>query len=378
MGALEHEIDFPRGGATAVPPHQKDSSHSSKHKFGKAGNQLFGVDKKRGTKRKEPVTAEIPAKKRKRDGKEMVWTKAVTQKLLTDGVMGLGVVTEIYADYVLLETAYSCRVKLLATQISKKFTDLLKSEKVSLDSTFVVGQMVPFRVIERSSQTIEKKRGSAGMKKASEVLPLVTCDPSKLNAHLIPLTLMPGLVLHAVVISQEEKGAVMDIGMQSMQAFLPTEKQQRPVEVGQPVIVGIDSLKTSRVVVVTSYVEQSSLCLEACESLMLNHLMPGTIIECVPDPQPSVSAGVYVTLGNGVRGFVAKSHLPPRLRCDITKVGKTLRCVVMFCQQNTPLLVLSAHPDIVAISKLEKRSSFMYRAVLCYKRIEKLLTQISS
>lgn len=62
-----------------------------------------------------------------------------------------------------------------------------------------------------------------------------------------------------------------------------------------------------------------------------------------------------------MRGFVAKSHLPPRVRGDITKVGKAMRCVVMFCQQNSPLLVLSAHPDVVAISKTEKRSSFLVR-----------------
>ncbi|KAJ1375063.1 hypothetical protein KIN20_038286 [Parelaphostrongylus tenuis] len=360
MIAIDHEIDFPRGGTTTADrSSQKKSKLSSKVKSGRSENQLFGVDKKQTTKKRKLVAAETPSKKRKLDGKGTVWKKPITQNLLTDGVMGLGVVVEIYAHYVLLETAYSCRVKLPATQVSKKFTELLKSEEVSLESMFVVGQMVPFRVIERSSLITEKKYRSNGKKFTSENLPVVTCDPTKLNSHITPQTLMPGLVLHAVVVSQEEKGVVMDIGMQSMQAFLPTEKQQRPVQVGQPVIVRVDSLKTSRVVIVNSYVERDNLCLETCESLVLNHLMPGTIIECVPDPQPSVSAGVYVTFGNGVRGFVAKNHLPPRLRSDITKVGKTLRCVVMFCQQNTPLLVLSAHPDVVAISKPEKRASFL-------------------
>uniref|UniRef100_A0A183GHF5 RRP5 protein n=1 Tax=Heligmosomoides polygyrus TaxID=6339 RepID=A0A183GHF5_HELPZ len=222
----------------------------------------------------------------------------------------------------------------------EKFTELLKVEKISLESAFVVGQMVPFRVLPHNSQKL-------------------TCDPSKLYSHLSPNRIVPGLVLLGVVESVEEKGAVLDIGMQSVQGFLPTGKQNKPVDVGHPIIVRVEPSKTSRVVAVTSYVEQDNLCLEACENLELNHLTPGTIIDCEPDAEPSITAGVYVALGNGVRGFVAKSHLPPRVRGDITKVGKAMRCVVMFCQQNSPLLVLSAHPDVVAISKTEKRSSFL-------------------
>ncbi|VDM68146.1 unnamed protein product [Strongylus vulgaris] len=281
----------------------------------------------------------------------------MTLELLSEGVMGLGVVIEVHEDHVLLETADSCRVRLPATQVSKKFTDLLKTEDISLESAFVIGQLVPFCVTQKSEETAAKKK-SQDAKKKSFSLPIASCDPAKLNAHLSPSRLVPGLVLHAIVESLEEKGALLDIGLQSVQAFLPNKNQQGPVRKGQPIIVRIDAGKTSRVIMVTSFIEQDNLSLEACESLQLNHLMPGTIVDCEPDPEPTVTAGIYVNLGNDVRGFVARSHLPPRLRRDITKVGRSLRCVVMFCQQNTPLLVLSAHPDIVAVSKPQKRASF--------------------
>ncbi|KAK6741823.1 hypothetical protein RB195_009599 [Necator americanus] len=357
MGVLDKEIDFPRGGAPIVPKSRAEKSGTSQKSHNEE-NQLFGVTKKRKSRGTAGTSSEVPAKKRIIEEKAAVWSKPISLDLLTEGVMGLGVVIEIHEDYVLMETADSCRVRLPATQVSKKFTDMLKQEKVSLESSFIIGQLVPFRVIQRSSQ-IEVKKRSLGGKKKTTSLPIVSCDPTKLNAHLSPATLIRGLVLHATVESVEEKGALLDIGLQSVQAFLPGKNQQRPVEQGQPVLVRVDSTKSSRVIVVTSFVEQDNLSLEACENLQLNHLMPGTIVECEPDPEPAVTAGIYVTLGNGVRGFVAKSHLPPRLRSDITRVGRALRCVVMFCQQNTPLLVLSAHPDIVAISKPEKRSSFL-------------------
>ncbi|KAK6058909.1 S1 RNA binding domain protein [Cooperia oncophora] len=331
MGVSEKEVDFPRGGAPTVrTPHAAKSASSKVVKSHNDENQLFGVTKKRKSKSRAPSSSETPTKKKKSEEKSAVWSKPMTLDLLTDGVMGLGVVIEIHEDYVLLETADSCRVKLPATQISKKFTEYLKLEKISLDSAFVIGQMVPFRVTERSSQTT-KKKGKG--KKTTSALPFVTCDPSKLYSHFSPARLVPGLVLQGIVESIEEKGALLDIGMQSLQAFLPTKNQQRSVIIGQPVMVRIELVKSSRVIAVTSYVEQDNLCLEACQSLQLNHLTPGTIIDCEPDAEPSITAGVYVNLGNGVRGFVAKSHLPPRLRGDITKIGRALRCVVMFCQQ---------------------------------------------
>ncbi|KJH53152.1 S1 RNA binding domain protein [Dictyocaulus viviparus] len=354
MGISKQEFDFPRGGASVDPSHGKKSKVSNGCISTHAKNQLFGVSKKRKAGSTTSVVADTPSKKRKVEGAS-IWTRAVTQKYLKDGVMGLGVVVEIYEECVLLETAYSCRVKLPATQISTIFTDLLRSQQISLDSTFIVGQMVPFRVMKE----VEEKRNPSDNGKALENLPIVSCDPSKLNAHLTTSTLFQGLVLHAIVSSHEEKGAILDIGVPCVQGFLPIKKQKYDIKVGQPVLVRVDSLSTSRVVIVDSFVEQGNLSLEACANLQLSHLMPGTIIECQPDVKPSASSGVFVTLGNAVRGFVARNHLPAHLRLDLAKVGKILRCVVMFCQQNNSLLVLSAHPDVLAISKPERRASFL-------------------
>ncbi|KIH63812.1 S1 RNA binding domain protein [Ancylostoma duodenale] len=132
MGVLDKEIDFPRGGAAVAPSSQSHKSGESH----KEENQLFGVAKKRTRmvisryiisllpslkqqvfKRKAKAKADAPSAKRKAvEEKAAVWSKPISLELLTDGVMGLGIVTEIHEDYVLLETADSCRVKLPATQ----------------------------------------------------------------------------------------------------------------------------------------------------------------------------------------------------------------------------------------------------------------------
>ncbi|MFH4978721.1 hypothetical protein AB6A40_005430 [Gnathostoma spinigerum] len=92
------------------------------------------------------------------------------------------------------------------------------------------------------------------------------------------------------------------------------------------------------------------------KSLTLNHLMPGTILH--GEPCSKTRTGVIVSLGNGVKGYVSRNHLPPRLRDDMSRIKKGFRIVVMACQQNSHLLILNAHPDVLALSKPEKRSSF--------------------
>lgn len=81
--------------------------------------------------------------------------------------------------------------------------------------------------------------------------------------------------------------------------------------------------------------------------------MPGTLVTV--EPERVVADGVYVTLRDGVKAFLRKTHLPPRLRYDASRFYKALRVCVLCCQQNMPLLVLSAHPDVVALTRAERR-----------------------
>uniref|UniRef100_A0AC34G2X4 S1 motif domain-containing protein n=1 Tax=Panagrolaimus sp. ES5 TaxID=591445 RepID=A0AC34G2X4_9BILA len=58
----------------------------------------------------------------------------------------------------------------------------------------------------------------------------------------------------------------------------------------------------------------------------------------------------------GLQAFVSREELPPRIRADLSKLVRAFRVVVVLCRQNSPFLVVSGHPDVVALSKSERRS----------------------
>lgn len=88
------------------------------------------------------------------------------------------------------------------------FTEFLKAGKISADDVFTVGQMIPFRVTKRmvDNGAIFFYLQQCVLGPKGKVYPTVSCDPAKLNAHLVPTRLVPGLVIHSIVESSEEKG----------------------------------------------------------------------------------------------------------------------------------------------------------------------------
>ncbi|VDM36741.1 unnamed protein product [Toxocara canis] len=286
-------------------------------------------------------------------------------------------IRKIHDDSVMLESADGVLVTLPATNISDQLTTPLESSSFTLMDIFAVGQMIAYKVIKTANLTASKGKEKYGSRR-----PLVSCSPSVVNAHLVPSGLLNGLVVNGSIESIEDKGkqwnlvnfsdrhhlgAVINLGLRSseLRGFLPSAALPQHLSLetlirGQVLLVRIhnssSSGKVGRVINVSAVPEMESLDGSALEKLRLNMLMPGTILPV--EPLHSTPKGVFVELGNGVKGFIRKQHLPPRLRKDPSKLVKTIRVVVMFCQQNSQMLVLCAHPDIVALSKPQKRSTF--------------------
>ncbi|KAI6174615.1 hypothetical protein M3Y97_01010400 [Aphelenchoides bicaudatus] len=317
------ENDFPRGGALSEVVSTKK------------------VQKKR--KKSEQAAIEEKAKKSRIDPEyEGIFTKFVSKELLTEDMRALGAVKKIKETEVVLETVNGLKVLLDARSISNEFTANLG--KTSLDQIFHVGQLLALKVLKSAKQKNEE--------------PKVTIDPVALNCHLVPAAFKNALVINGSVMSIEDKGAVINIGLSKVTGFvknedLPKEWKLEKLHIGQVLLFRVrrPEMKTQqRVIDLSAF---SDMDVYADEKLSIADLMPGTIVSVEPDK--AVYSGVFGSLLNGNKVYINKNNLPPRIRLDPGKFIKPIRAAVVCTLPNSPIFVLSAHPDIVASSRIERR-----------------------
>nr|CRZ23505.1 Bm2236 [Brugia malayi] len=303
----------------------------------------------------------LPIKNEQKSEYVGVWNQRITPNFLTEGMLGLGVVMKIREAEILLECSDGVVVKVPVQNFGSLMLETLRNSSITLEDVFRVGQMLAFKVIKgRETHDTQKKR-----KKAS--YPIVSCDPLIVNFHLNPGALIDGLVLNGVVGSVEDKGVIIDLGLQSVELkgflaerHLPSTFPKESLIKGQPLLLRIQnessSNKKARVISLSAVPEMECLDGAVVKKLKLNDLMPGTLL--LVNPLQPTHSGVYVNIGNDIKGYVSRQHLPPRYRNDPYKCLKSFKTIVMFCQQNSNLLTLNGHPDIIAVSKLVKRTNF--------------------
>ncbi|CAD5225467.1 unnamed protein product [Bursaphelenchus xylophilus] len=307
------------------------------------GGELKPLENKRptGTKRKATDDVEEPSKKRVVDEQYAdVFIQKLKKELFTTDVRGLGIVREIKDTEIILEAASGLSVKVPVKQMPKLFVKSFG--EVELSDVYQLGQSLAFK--------IEKAAGKAKNEKA-----LASIDPAVVNSHIVSGALKNALVLNGTIQSLEGKGAVVDLGIGKTNGFVQTADVPdafKPLKVGQVLLFRVrkTSKKAERVAQLSAFADSDTY---AEDGLDQNQLLPGTII--LSEPEKVVSTGLFVKLSDNVRAFVHKSNLPPRIRLDPSRLGKSLRVIVTSILPNSPLFTLTAHPDIISTSNPAKK-----------------------
>ncbi|KAL3096989.1 hypothetical protein niasHS_002705 [Heterodera schachtii] len=332
---MSTEIDFPRGGTSKV--------------------LQLGLHNRKGAKRISSFSSATTKKKTKIEGDDIVpyagvFRQKFSREILTQNLRGLAIIKFVGEVELTLECAEGILLKLPATQISRIFSKNLANTEATLDELFTMGQALAFRPLGT------KERGRKSV-------PTVTVCPNEVNSHLIPSLLIANSVLNGAVISTEEKGAVIDLGFStsSVNGFvhsddLPPHLSLDKLHVGQVALFRVKEKPTpsTRVIKLSGFTEMGCLIGEEGQDVLeFKHLTPGSIVEV--EPEKIVTDGLFVGINSGPKAFIRKVHLPPRLRFDSNRIAKKFRACCVACQPNTSVLMLTAHPDILALSKCEKR-----------------------
>uniref|UniRef100_A0A0K0FY01 Protein RRP5 homolog (inferred by orthology to a human protein) n=1 Tax=Strongyloides venezuelensis TaxID=75913 RepID=A0A0K0FY01_STRVS len=343
---FNEEPSFPRSkgeGDNSVssnkPQKRRLSKQSETKKKLKRKNNYFSDDNQ---KKKEFL------KKEKEEHAE-IWKRHFCVSYAAPGVLCLAVVKEIRELYVLLETSDSVKLKLPADKISYQFAKASTNKEIPLSSIVKKGQMLVVKVIKGIDEST----------KTSEII--VTCVPKLVNSHVTTGNIGLGTALVGVFDKLEDKGAIIDLGLNSgIKGFVPYNSlppfiDSTKLNLGQPFLFSVTKC-SSRIIQLTGYVEGNIPQPEEAMHFCRENLFPGMVINCSPDDY--VNSGVYTNLGNDIKAYVNKYSLPPRFREDLSTFKKPIKGVVTISKPSSPMLIINCNPDIVAISKPEKRLAF--------------------
>ncbi len=321
---------FPRGKKKKVLVESDD--HAAKKRKASKSDDLFATpatasgSRKRKSEDKARAAAGNNKKARNRSkakandggdeefaGLKVVSAEPLSYGQLTEGLVVLGCVSHV-AEYDLKVSLPGRLVgRLPITAVSRPYTKALEAhargegEAPALGSLFTLGQPLICAV------TKIEKGNNEGFFKVT-----LSCTPQSVQTGLPPGAVKKGTVLQSAVVSAEDHGYIMDIGIAGVTAFLPKKKTEayctrylegRDLAVGQvlPTLVTKGCESGSMAVSLTSEpVKMKKSIIEANE-LSTHMMLPGMVFRT--QVEKVIKKGVRVSLGGSLKGYVNRDHL---------------------------------------------------------------------
>ncbi|RLN50077.1 hypothetical protein BBJ29_000905 [Phytophthora kernoviae] len=165
----------------------------------------------------------------------------------------------------------------------------------ALSAIFQVGQFVPCVVLAT---------GKADKHKQIHL----SLRTSLLHAELSLSTLTKGTALHATVSSVEDHGAIVNLGIRGVNAFVPRKELSEPVQKGQHMLVNVLSMNThTSTATVTPDRSQVVKAVTRGDSFTLKQLVPGMLLNIRVDDV--LENGLSVTFLTFFMATVEQNHM---------------------------------------------------------------------
>ncbi|XP_046383713.1 protein RRP5 homolog [Ischnura elegans] len=310
--AIIKERCFPRGS-------KKASAVSTKTKQKIKKVHLFHSGKKKSKSNRNTKKAVDV------EQKEHLVAESLSYRSLADGMTLLACVTGVTDYYVRLSLPGRLVGKATIANISSSYSRIMRSlldkKEVSenyyaLKEMFQPGQYVLAKIL-KVTKFEEKSRYKVEL----------TLDPASINFNYSHSMVKSGMILQGSVKSVEDHGYMIDFGINSLTAFLKSDKATsfisqcndgRPLGIGQVLLCCMQKVDHTSPGATVAQVssepkEVSSSVADLNHEMSINTLSPGTLVKCLV--VENISDGLMVEFLN-FKGFVHRDHAgdpPPRI-----------------------------------------------------------------
>ncbi|CAI5742333.1 unnamed protein product [Peronospora destructor] len=274
---------FPRGKKpkTSSSKALTSGTASGKALFGKRGLAATLAEEQPSKKKAKKVSVFHTDKKNSSSNDKLTAVKAslVSFKTLRKGMLLLGCVRQITdGQDLMISLPNKLNGIVTLSECSDEFYELIQSHKQQkmqqdedhqlpqLSSIFQIGQFVS-GVVLATSKVDKRKQIQLSLR------------TSLVHAELGPSSLVKGASLHATVSSVEDHGAIVNVGIRGVHAFVPRKELVTSVLKGQHLFVNVLSMNThTNTATVTTDRSQVVKAVTRGDSFTLKQLVPGMLL----------------------------------------------------------------------------------------------------
>uniref|UniRef100_M4BJB6 rRNA biogenesis protein RRP5 n=1 Tax=Hyaloperonospora arabidopsidis (strain Emoy2) TaxID=559515 RepID=M4BJB6_HYAAE len=354
---------FPRGGRKfKVLPDTKNASTSVASPgdalFGKRGLATTSTKEQPLKKKKKTLQKTVDSKSnenRSKDALPAAATAAVLSfQMLRKGMLLLGCVRHVADGQDLLislpnklngtvsldecSDEFHEHLQTLKTRTKTAMTEQEQNEEPlpPLSAVFQAGQFVPCVVLS-TLKTNKHKQIQLSLR------------TSLIHAELSPSSVIKGASLHATVSSVEDHGAIVNVGIHGVHAFVPSKELATPVVKGQHVLVSVLSMNThTNTATVTTDRNQVVKAVTRGDSFTLKQLVPGMLLNV--RVEDVLANGLSVMFLTFFTATVEQNHMS--LPCESGweesyRKGMKARARIMTIDYVAKKITLSMAPHVV-------------------------------
>ncbi|CAH0480696.1 unnamed protein product [Peronospora belbahrii] len=322
--------------------------------FGKRGLVTISTPDQLPKKKKKMKTTSFDTEKNHKKNDNFIRTKAIglTFKTIRKGMVLLGCIRQIMTEkheliislpnklngtVTLAECSDEFREHLQHQQNQQKKTYQDDDQEIpKLSSIFYIGQFVPCIVLATSKANKHKQIQ-------------LSLRTSLVQAELSPSSLIKGAMLFATVSSVEDHGAIVNVGIRGVHAFVPREELVKLMHRGQHLLVSVLSMnKHTNTATVTIDRNQVLKAVTRGDSFTLKQLLPGMLLNV--RIEDVLENGLSVTFLTFFTATVEQNHMS--LPCErgweeSYRKGMKARARIVTIDYVAKQITLSMAPHVV-------------------------------
>lgn len=285
---------------------------------------------------------------------ESVSAEEINIRSLTEGMILMGIVTDVQATSLIVTLPGRAHGRLLITNVSAAYrtvinkfvNDVASNESYKgLEELFQIGQIICVKIMSISM-----------MKEHNRYQINLSMCPEDIQHDFQHQNIQKGMIMCAAVEAIEDYGYVLETGVKNLRGFMSANELSEP-SIGHVIWCKVDQIKTTAAAstAIFKFVEMDQRKLKPLNDMNISHLLPTTIVHF--KVRKILKDGIQGTIMNNTFTAYANEHQlrTPLARPSDYEIDQVYEARILYVMPVTKLVYVSLNLDKIKVDQSDTK-----------------------